>query len=326
MVDLEDMQFGVRIAVGERIEACAQNHKLSDSLRDGLGQFVFGITAAGSHEGAEGARKSMVLFRVGTKVLRGFRADNAQGKRIVEHSGMVMELMGGAANGYALGGAAEVAFLHNAIDYLLARIVWKTSGAKAPHRFETLYAALKGRSFTVAPAFGYLFQIVDLTYMPRSGANRFRALKPRSSVVGWALYLHRRGLGVGQSAFIARAEFAEQAPGINAEIVIVIPGKANGVFADALGGKRPGWGFIHRQHAGLQLLRLAGFAARFFALFVAHGAWAGVAEIDESIVRNVAILPLDVEACACGYVYLYRPGISRGCGRLKRGLHGFSIA
>jgi hypothetical protein len=37
-------------------------------------------------------------------------------------------------------------------------------------------------------------------------------------------------------ALFARADFAQQAPGVDAEIVVVVPVEFDGVFADAFGG------------------------------------------------------------------------------------------
>ncbi len=105
--------------------------------------------------------------------------------------------------------------------------------------------------------------------------------------------------------------------------MIIVPGEPNGVFADGLRGNGLGRGFKHGQHAGSEFGRLAGLATGFVAFFVAHGTGAGVAEIDEAVVRNVAVLPIDVDAGASGEVHFNRLGIRGRSGRLKRGLHKF---
>jgi hypothetical protein len=108
--------------------------------------------------------------------------------------------------------------------------------------------------------------------------------------------------------------------------VIVVPGESNRVFADAFGGKRLGGGFEHGQHAGLKFGRLAGFAARLLAFFVAHRAGAGVPKEYKAIVRHMAVFPIDIDTGTGGQIHFHRLGI-RGCGGgLKRGLHEFSIA
>src|SRR5208282_1800281 len=126
-------------------------------------------------------------------------------------------------------------------------------------------------------------------------------------------------------AFVARTDFTQELPGIDAKVVIVVPGKADGIFTDCLGGNRPGGGFEHGKHAGSELGRLTGFAPGLVALFIAHGAGAGISQVDKIVVRNVAVSPLDVHARAGGEVHFDRLGICGRSGRLKRGLHVFSI-
>ena len=62
------------------------------------------------------------------------------------------------------------------------------------------------------------------------------------------------------------------------------------------------------------------------ALLFAHGTWAGIAQVDETVMRNVTIVPFNVHPSTGGEVYLHRLGIGRGGGQMKRGLHIFSIA
>ena len=123
------------------------------------------------------------------------------------------------------------------------------------------------------------------------------------------------------AAFLTWTDFAQVPPGINAEIVIIVPCEPDGVFADRFRGKRFGRGLEHGQHTGSQSSRLARLAVGFVALFVAHGARAVIAEIDEAVVRNVTVFPLNVHASSSSEIYLYRPGICGRSGRLKRGLH-----
>ena len=77
---------------------------------------------------------------------------------------------------------------------------------------------------------------------------------------------------------------------------------------------------------GRWLGRFARLASSLVALFVAHGAGAGVAEINKIVVGNVAVGPFDIDTRAGGEVHLHRLGVCGRGGRLKRGLHGFSIA
>jgi hypothetical protein len=54
----------------------------------------------------------MVFFGIGSQLLRGLGANDAQGQRIVKHSGFVKKLVSGAANGHAARGSAEFTLLH----------------------------------------------------------------------------------------------------------------------------------------------------------------------------------------------------------------------
>ncbi len=96
--------------------------------------------------------------------------------------------------------------------------------------------------------------------------------------------------------------------------MIIIPGKADGVFADRFGGNRLGGGFEHGQHSGSKLGGLPGPATGFIALFVAHGAGAGVAKIDKIEVGQMAILPLNVHPRAGREIHFDRLGVG-GRGR-----------
>src|ERR1039458_7996363 len=89
MIDFEDAQAGMRIAVGEGVESGAEDDVLPDAVGDGACELIFGEAAAGGHEGPEGAGKSMVLFRVGTEIVRRFGADDAESERIVKNFGLI---------------------------------------------------------------------------------------------------------------------------------------------------------------------------------------------------------------------------------------------
>src|SRR5882762_1537461 len=110
-------------------------------------------------------------------------------------------------------------------------------------------------------------------------------------------------------AFLTRAEFAQELPGVNAKVVVIVPLEPDGVFAHALGGDWLGRGFEHGQRAGSKSGRFARPASSFIALFVAHGARAGVTEEDKIVVRNVAVGPFNVDTRAGGKVYLHRLGV-----------------
>jgi hypothetical protein len=65
VVDLEDAEAGVGVAVGEGVEACAEEDVLGDTVADGLGELVFGVAAAGYKEGAEGYGEGLVELGAG---------------------------------------------------------------------------------------------------------------------------------------------------------------------------------------------------------------------------------------------------------------------
>jgi hypothetical protein len=98
------------------------------------------------------------------------------------------------------------------------------------------------------------------------------------------------------AAFFTRAYIPQKLPGINAQLVPIIPLKLDGVFAHALGRQWLGRLLEHWQRSGCQLRPFAELAARLAPLVVAKGAGAGIAEEGKCVVRAVAILPLDVQA------------------------------
>ena len=109
MVDLKDAEAGVGVAVGEGVEAGAEQDVLGDSVGDGFGQLVFGVAAARDEEGAEGdgERASFLARRWvgGAFDLRGVGTEDGDGDGVVEDEGWgVVELVGGAAESYAEGG------------------------------------------------------------------------------------------------------------------------------------------------------------------------------------------------------------------------------
>src|SRR6202162_4478956 len=107
-------------------------------------------------------------------------------------------------------------------------------------------------------------------------------------------------------AFVTRTDFAQELPRIESEVVVVVPGKLNGVFAHALRGDGLGVGLENKQRAGGGGDGIAGASSRLAALIFAHGARAGVAQVNEVIVRDVAVIPFDINAGAGAEVHLHR--------------------
>ncbi len=130
----------------------------------------------------------------------------------------------------------------------------------------------------------------------------------------------------GCLALLAGTDFAQELPGINAEIVIIVPGELDGVLAHPFGGERLGVGLKDQQRSRRGGSGLSGTASGFAALVLAHGARTSIAQVNEVVMRNVAVVPFDVHARAGGQIHLHRLGIGRRGWRLKRGLHEISIA
>src|ERR1700686_4114686 len=123
-----------------------------------------------------------------------------------------------------------------------------------------------------------------------------------------------------------RTNFAQELPRIESEIVVIVPGKLNGVSAHTLRRKRLGVGFENQQRAGSGGNGIARATSRLAALIFAHGARAGIAQVDEAIVRDVAVVPLNIDTGTGREIHLHGFWIGGRGGGLKRGLHGISIA
>jgi hypothetical protein len=103
------MQRREGVAIGEGVEAGAENYILSDPVGDRGCEAVFGIAAAGDHEEAKVAR---YLVHGAFHIAGESGADQAHGNGIVENARPIDELVGGAANGNAKGCLAGAAGLH----------------------------------------------------------------------------------------------------------------------------------------------------------------------------------------------------------------------
>jgi hypothetical protein len=119
-----------------------------------------------------------------------------------------------------------------------------------------------------------------------------------------------RGGALG-TALLARTNIPQELPGINAQLVPIIPVKFDGVFAHALCRQRFGRLFEHGKRTGCEFRPLAGLASRLTALIVTQSAGTGIAQEGERVVRAVAILPLDIQAGATRQVHFYPLGIGR---------------
>ena len=115
MVDLEDAEVGVGVAVGEGVEAGSEEDVLGDSVCDGCCKQVLGVAAAGDDEGAKGGGEGLVEFGGGFLEVGGvLGAEDGDGDGVFEDVGRgIVDLMGRAAQSYAESGAGWAGFLHS---------------------------------------------------------------------------------------------------------------------------------------------------------------------------------------------------------------------
>src|ERR1700733_4428751 len=114
MVDFEDAQLWVRIAVGEGVEACSQENVLGDALGDRARQRVLGIAAAGDEKGAErnGKRAVRTSGRAAQLFGVGLAKDGNRDGVVENQRRGVVELVSGATQGYAECGLGGTRGLH----------------------------------------------------------------------------------------------------------------------------------------------------------------------------------------------------------------------
>jgi len=120
--------------------------------------------------------------------------------------------------------------------------------------------------------------------------------------------------GVGASR--AGTYFAQVSPGINSQIVVVVPGEFQSVLAHLLGAHRLRGGLEYGKRPGSQFDRVPRLASGFRALVITKRARAGIAQEWERVARTVPVLPFDLHAGTRGQVDLDRSGIvgNTGCG------------
>src|SRR5579863_3500737 len=112
MIDLEDAEVRIWIAIGEGVESGTEDDELSDSAADGEREFVFGEASADGHEGAHVTSRRGQPVGDSRERARHFASDDAHGKGVVEHLRAVKELVRGAASRDTQGSSAGAAFNH----------------------------------------------------------------------------------------------------------------------------------------------------------------------------------------------------------------------
>ena len=109
VVDLKDVERWERVAVGEGVEAGAEDNVLRDAASDCDGELIFREAAAGSHEAAEvlGDGVAGALEIAGVAF-----GDEWQCDGVVENAWALHQLVCGTADGDAQGGSAGLAVFH----------------------------------------------------------------------------------------------------------------------------------------------------------------------------------------------------------------------
>ena len=119
MIDLKHPKLSMRTAVGECIEAGAQDNVLPHAPLDGLRQLVFCVAAPCHHKRTKGASNGVIaFFRTGKQLLGCFGSHDRHGQGIVEDSGLVKKLVGGASEGNLVRSPAESSLLQRKLSCL----------------------------------------------------------------------------------------------------------------------------------------------------------------------------------------------------------------
>jgi hypothetical protein len=108
--------------------------------------------------------------------------------------------------------------------------------------------------------------------------------------------------------------------------MVVVPGKAQRVLADRLGGNRLGCSLEHGQRSRRQLWRFTRLAPRLLAFVFAERAGTSIPQEGERVGGAVSVLPLDFHSRSGGLVDLHRLGIVGETGGGIEHRHEFSIA
>ena len=127
-------------------------------------------------------------------------------------------------------------------------------------------------------------------------------------------------------AFLTRTNFPQKLTRVNAEIVIVVPRKLDGVLAHALRRKRLRMRLEHQQGTRSRGRGIPWPPSGFAPFIFTHGARTGIPKIGKSVMRNMPIPPLDIDSSPCSEMHLDGLGVSRSRRRLEWGLHLISIA
>src|SRR5215469_4346353 len=99
------------------------------------------------------------------------------------------------------------------------------------------------------------------------------------------------GAGDRFPALMAGTHFPQILPGINPQVVIIVPRKLDGVPAYTLRGDRLRRGLENHQRSGSLLRRLSRMPSTVSPLLFAHRARTSIPQVCKPIVRNMPIRP-----------------------------------
>jgi hypothetical protein len=128
VIHLEDTQLLVRVTMGKGVEACTKKNVLRNALRDGAGERVFGVAAAGDKERTKANREGAVgTHGSATKFFGVGLAKNGYGNGVVEDErSRVIELVRGATQGHTKSSSGGARFFHERgvrlFGYLIRRL------------------------------------------------------------------------------------------------------------------------------------------------------------------------------------------------------------
>jgi hypothetical protein len=103
MVDLEDTNVWIRIAVSEGVQTGAEENVLSDSSSDGVGEVVFGVAAAGDKKRTQtDGERAIGTCGSAAKLLGVGGTENRNSDWIIKYERLrVVKLVRGATQRYA---------------------------------------------------------------------------------------------------------------------------------------------------------------------------------------------------------------------------------
>src|SRR6266487_6377516 len=105
-----------------------------------------------------------------------------------------------------------------------------------------------------------------------------------------------RSCSLPRPAFLARTHIPQELPGVDTQLVAIVPFELERVFADGLCRDWFRGGLEHRQLARLRVRRLSRFASGFASFVIAKSAGTRIPQERKCELRQMAVLPLNFDA------------------------------